>query len=98
MTTTVKSGDTRPVTWKINADLTGITSAEIHVAPYDATTPTALPCTITDAALGEVTWVPNGELAAGTYRLEVQLTGPGATITTVPTVGHAVLLVQDDIA
>ena len=49
------------------------------------------------AGTGTVEHQLTGTLAVGTYRLEVEVTAAGGAITTAPSFGYAVLVVQPDL-
>lgn len=95
--TIVKAGDIHPVTWRLNADLTGVTSVELHIQS-GTMAPVTLPATVTNAASGEITHNLDGTLAPGMYSLEAQATGPNGRVFTAPSNGHATLWVQAAIA
>jgi hypothetical protein len=91
---TVKQGDTHATVWRANADLTG--AAIRLLAVKDDSTVTVLAATVTDGPTGEVTHMLTGDLAVGTYQVELEVTKAGV-ITTFPNSGFAELYVHPDI-
>lgn len=92
MSITVKRGDQHPITFNVNADLTGSTVRLL----CKGRTLTVLDTTVTDAAEGVVTHDLDGTLAVGAYLLELEIT-QGDTIVTAPTNGYTRLTVKPDL-
>lgn len=80
---TVKQGDRYPITYTLNMDLTGATARVIAKKVEDASV-VVLTATVTDAPGGVVTHTLTGDLDAGTYQVEVEVTS-GTEIVTFPT-------------
>jgi hypothetical protein len=90
----VKSGDTHPIEWKANLDLTG---AEVRlVAKTRAGVPIPLACDVSDGPEGIVRHVLDGTLPIGAYRVELEASVGGEVIT-FPNDGYAQLLVRADL-
>lgn len=75
----VKTGDQYPVTFTANADLT---DASVRLlASLNGAVSVELACTVTDAVGGVITHVLDGTLAAGTYRVEAEMSRGGEVVT-----------------
>lgn len=92
--TTVKTGDTHPVQWRANMDLTGSTVR--LVAKPRRGNPIVLACTVTDATDGLVTHTLTGTLAEGSYSVELEVTA-GSEVVTFPNDGYTTLTVIADL-
>lgn len=100
---TVKRGDTGQITLTVKddtgapVDLTGFTSLRVLALSIGSTDPAIelLPVAL-GAGTGEVVHTCTGNLAVGTYNVEVEETSGGVK-TTAPTVGYATLIVDADL-
>lgn len=90
----VKTGDTHPVQWRANMDLTGAT-VRLVASPRRGD-PIVLASTVTDAADGLITHVLTGTLAEGSYRVELEVT-VGSEIITFPNDSYITLTVIPDL-
>lgn len=98
---TVKRGDTHELVFTIRnarkkpVDLTGST-VRILAQPWNGGATFEL-----DSSLGEKTGTVvhqlTGDLAVGTYRLEIEVTDGEGVITTMPSNGYEMLIVLDDL-
>lgn len=93
--TVVKSGDKHAVKWRANLDLTGAT-VRLLIRPVNGGDYEALPCSITDAATGEVTHMLDGTLPIDRYRVELEVT-KGGDVITFPNDDYAKLQVIPDL-
>jgi len=90
----VKAGDTHPIEWKANIDLT---DAQVRmVAKTRAGIPIPLACDVADGPQGIVQHTLDGTLPHGTYRVELEATVGGEVIT-FPSDGYAQLIVRADL-
>lgn len=94
MSTTVKHGDTIPLTLTIGVDITGATVRVL--CRRGSAAATVLPSTVTDYATGAIVHELDGTLAIGNYDLEVEITRNGV-VQTAPTVGYVRLIVAPDL-
>lgn len=90
----VKAGDTHPIEWTANMDLT--TSEVRLVAKTRDGSPQPLDCSIVDAAEGRVQHILTGSLPVGIYRVELEVT-TGEDTVTFPNDGYAQLVVRADL-
>ena len=90
----VKAGDTSPIQWKANADLTGATVRLIAKLPDGD--PVELDAVVTDASEGLITHTLTGTLAPGEYYVELEVT-QGSAIATFPNDGYSILTVTADL-
>lgn len=90
----VKSGDTHPVQWRANMDLSGST-VRLVASPRRGV-PIVLDCTVADAAEGLVTHVLTGTLPVGSYRVELEVSS-GSEVVTFPNDSYASLEVIPDL-
>lgn len=100
MSSTVKRGDTHTITLTVRdsenalVDLTGAT-VRLLALPTSGGEVIVLPSAL-GAGTGTVVHTLSGNLAAGTYSIEVEAT-IGGVITTAPTEGYATLTVTADL-
>lgn len=98
---TVKRGDTNDITLTIKddnnepVDLTGAT-VKVIANPVGGGSAETLAPTVLGSDPGTVVHTLTGNLAAGTYQVEVEVTKDGV-ITTAPTTGYATLIVEADL-
>ncbi|GAA1147815.1 hypothetical protein GCM10009651_35670 [Microbacterium natoriense] len=90
----VKTGDTHPIKWRLNMDLTDAT-VRLIVRPRTGA-PIVLDSTISNPVEGEVRHVLTGDLAVGSYRVEVEVTA-GGEIATFPNNTYSTLTVIPDL-
>lgn len=76
---TVKRGDTYPITFTANMDLTGGTVRLLAKPPRG--TVIELPCSIQDPVNGIVVHNLTGTLSVGVYQMELEVTHSGTIIT-----------------
>lgn len=94
----IKEGDIYDVTFTVTGpnsgavDLTGAT-ARLIVHRRGSASPRILPVTVTDAANGVVAHTLDGELPAGDYWVEIEVTKDGEIFTS-PSAGVAQLRVE----
>lgn len=81
---TVKRGDTYPVVYSVNMDLTGSTTRLLAMNRSTKVT-LELDHDITDAPEGEVTHTLTGALTVGIYQVELEVTTQDGEIVTFPT-------------
>lgn len=90
----IKSGDTHPIRWRVNMDLT-VATVRLIVSPRTGA-PIVLESTISNPTEGEVQHVLTGDLPVGSYRVEVEVTA-GEEIATFPNNTYATLTVIPDL-
>lgn len=76
---TVKRGDTYPITFTANMDLSGATIRLLAKPPRGAVI--TLPAVVTDAVNGKVEHTLTGTLPVGIYYVELEVTHSGVIIT-----------------
>ena len=99
----VKRRDKRTLRWQVVdaetgevQNLTGSTCRLLLRRQYSDEVQ-AFPMNIEEALQGIVTYNYDGTLDAGTYDLEVEVTGPAGDIDTSPTEGYNILQVEPDL-
>lgn len=93
----IKFGDTEPdLPWLVNRSLVGVTSATMFARREGTLNPIyTLPSSITNAAEGEVTYLPDGTLPEGTYEILVDIQEASGS-STAPSKGYGKLVVENN--
>lgn len=93
---TIKQGDTHPIGWTVNLDLTGST-VSVKARRDKPEFSTTLSSTVTAVAPGHISHHLDGTLPAGEYQVEIQITLGNGDIVTAPSDSYETLVVLPDL-